>query len=352
MLAAQAQPPPPRAAGQGGVAALSNTGGCNSKHKARQQARQRCFGSQCWRGRPFWLCGRAAAYVVGGCPRPAHQGRHPAGSQRAAAACSQRRSTCLPGCSAGMAAPSCCSGAADPALAAVADELQELSFDPTLDDCCRRDLEEQAASARLRSQLAVHDRSTAAQKLRSAVLGARPVPAAEGGPEPPAAGQQDGLDSASEDEDDPCELLQWLLRAGARTRLPHSCRMASDPLALLPPRPTPRRPSRRCGGAQAAAVAAAAAASGSAAAAPRHRRAAGPARHPGAGEGAPHNPHMAACHRLAATCVQHSHLRRGLTEAPHICPPPAACASGLVRRNWRSRGVGAWWCTWLWRDSR
>ena len=48
----------------------------------------------------------------------------------------------------------------------IAEELTDMAFDPTLDACCRRDLKQQAASARLRGRLMAMDRSQAAIKAR------------------------------------------------------------------------------------------------------------------------------------------------------------------------------------------
>lgn len=58
---------------------------------------------------------------------------------------------------------------------AIAGELEELAMDPALESCCRRDLEQQAASARLRSKLMIQDRTMVRLKAQSAVF-AQPVP--------------------------------------------------------------------------------------------------------------------------------------------------------------------------------
>jgi hypothetical protein len=50
------------------------------------------------------------------------------------------------------------------------EHLQELALDPTLESCCRRDLEDALKIARVKAQLAPHDRSQARQRLAGQVL--------------------------------------------------------------------------------------------------------------------------------------------------------------------------------------
>lgn len=76
------------------------------------------------------------------------------------------------------------------ALEAVAAELDaELAGDPTLQGCCRQDLEDQASAARLRAQLSLKDPSRERQRLAAHVIRAPP----------PGAGS--GSDLESDDED-------------------------------------------------------------------------------------------------------------------------------------------------------
>ena len=49
-------------------------------------------------------------------------------------------------------------------------ELTELASDPTLESCCRRDLDDQLRVARAKAQLAPQDRSQARQRIASNVL--------------------------------------------------------------------------------------------------------------------------------------------------------------------------------------
>ncbi len=62
-------------------------------------------------------------------------------------------------------------------LDSLAEELGDLSLDPALEDCCRRDLEQQAASARLRSALLSRDCTTLPSKLRSQAVALQALPA-------------------------------------------------------------------------------------------------------------------------------------------------------------------------------
>ena len=78
-------------------------------------------------------------------------------------------------------------------LKAEIEELKELAADPTLEACCRRDLEDQLRTARLKAQLAPQDRSQARQRLAAQVLGAALAPGDE----------KDDLDSDSD------ELGEW-----------------------------------------------------------------------------------------------------------------------------------------------
>ncbi len=57
---------------------------------------------------------------------------------------------------------------------AAADELGELALDPTLQDCCRRDLEEQAYVQHIKSELLSHDRIDTRKLLASQVLAPPP----------------------------------------------------------------------------------------------------------------------------------------------------------------------------------
>lgn len=125
----------------------------------------------------------------------------------------------------------CCSGRTDPGIDAVAAELDELALDPTLESCCQRDLQQQASAARLRSRLAVQDRSMVAAKQRAAVFG-QPT-----GVDPEAAlslaplEPQESGSSDLDDDNDPREQRQggsgrnmpWSLGA-----LLSSLRMGSD----------------------------------------------------------------------------------------------------------------------------
>lgn len=75
-------------------------------------------------------------------------------------------------------------------MEAVAAELDaELAGDPTLQGCCRQDLEDQATAARLRAQLSLKDPSRERQRLAAQVIRAPP----------PGAGA--GSDLESDDED-------------------------------------------------------------------------------------------------------------------------------------------------------
>jgi hypothetical protein len=55
------------------------------------------------------------------------------------------------------------------------EQLQELALDPTLESCCRRDLEDALKIARVKAQLAPQDRSQARQRLAGQVLGSLPT---------------------------------------------------------------------------------------------------------------------------------------------------------------------------------
>ena len=58
----------------------------------------------------------------------------------------------------------------------LAQELREEALDPTLAACCQRDLEEQAAAARLRARLSAVDRTDARKDAARAVLRSGPPP--------------------------------------------------------------------------------------------------------------------------------------------------------------------------------
>jgi hypothetical protein len=68
----------------------------------------------------------------------------------------------------------CCPAPEPPDFAAAALDLDDLANDPTLQDCCRRDLEVQAKEARWKAELAPHDRSQLRQSLARRVF-RRPV---------------------------------------------------------------------------------------------------------------------------------------------------------------------------------
>jgi hypothetical protein len=53
-----------------------------------------------------------------------------------------------------------------------AEHLEDLASDPTLESCCQRDLQDQALAARLTSQLALHDRSSARLHVAQSVVAA------------------------------------------------------------------------------------------------------------------------------------------------------------------------------------
>eukprot|EP00887_Chlorella_sp_A99_P006174 scaffold3.g6174.t1 len=71
----------------------------------------------------------------------------------------------------------CCPSSHD-AHTGQAEELELLSLDPTLESCCRRDLEERARAERIKAELSLHDRSTVREALRQQVVGAPPRGAA------------------------------------------------------------------------------------------------------------------------------------------------------------------------------
>lgn len=49
-------------------------------------------------------------------------------------------------------------------------ELQDMTLDPTLDQCCRRDIESQIRSERIRHSLQQHDRVDTRQRLLSSAI--------------------------------------------------------------------------------------------------------------------------------------------------------------------------------------
>lgn len=59
-----------------------------------------------------------------------------------------------------------------------AEELLELAEDPTLEQCCRRDLEEQSRIASFKAELSKHDRTLTRHQLAAAVI--RSTTAADG----------------------------------------------------------------------------------------------------------------------------------------------------------------------------
>lgn len=87
-----------------------------------------------------------------------------------------------------MHSQGCCTAPEPPDFAAQARDLDELADDPTLQDCCRRDLEVQAKEARWKAELAPHDRSQLRQSLARQVF-RRPA-------------QQPAEQSGSEEEDE------------------------------------------------------------------------------------------------------------------------------------------------------
>jgi len=50
------------------------------------------------------------------------------------------------------------------------EKLQDLASDPTLESCCRRDIEDALKTARVKAQLAPQDRSQARERLAGKVL--------------------------------------------------------------------------------------------------------------------------------------------------------------------------------------
>ena len=91
----------------------------------------------------------------------------------------------------------CCPEAEHFKAQAAACEVEAL--DPTLQSCCQRDLEQQAAVARLKAQLSLHDRSKERQRAASAVIRSE-LP-------PPAPTQPQGSGSGSDLDDDDEELV-------------------------------------------------------------------------------------------------------------------------------------------------
>ncbi len=95
------------------------------------------------------------------------------------------------------------------------DEFSELLADPTLESCCRRDLEGQRRSAALRSKLLSMDRTTQRTKMHHSILGAA-APRAGTMREETAAmreaeGENDDMSSSfgdsEEEDDDPGEHI-------------------------------------------------------------------------------------------------------------------------------------------------
>lgn len=124
---------------------------------------------------------------------------------------------------AGLGEGPCCDAAHG--LESLARELQESAADPTLSSCCQRDLEEQAAVARLKARLAAEDRTNLRKQVAERVLLHRP-------PAQPPQLSLDEEDLESSDEDQTlggCEGKPWCAvlepagggRAGSQ-RLPAS----------------------------------------------------------------------------------------------------------------------------------
>lgn len=93
-------------------------------------------------------------------------------------------------------ADNCCDVLDDDLAEAAADES-----DPTMSECCRRDIAQQRRSDKLRFQLSLVDRSMAALKVRN---GAVPsvAPTSSSGSQQQQTQHGDGEDS-EQDEDDP-----------------------------------------------------------------------------------------------------------------------------------------------------
>ena len=104
-----------------------------------------------------------------------------------------------------MEDPCCAPEAA--AWAADAEACDALACDPTLEACCRRDLEAQAVEARLKAQLSLADRSKERQRLAARVLG---TPAQQ--QQQPQQQQQGELGRDLESEED--EELMGALGSG------------------------------------------------------------------------------------------------------------------------------------------
>jgi hypothetical protein len=78
------------------------------------------------------------------------------------------------------------------------EELQDLASDPTLESCCRRDLEDALKIARVKAQLAPQDRSQVRERLAGQVLLA---------PFSKRGGEDNEAGIAGADEDDESEEL-------------------------------------------------------------------------------------------------------------------------------------------------
>ncbi|PRW60072.1 thioredoxin domain-containing 9-like protein [Chlorella sorokiniana] len=118
-----------------------------------------------------------------------------------------------------MEDPCCAPEAA--AWAADAEACDALACDPTLEACCRRDLEAQAVEARLKAQLSLADRSKERQRLAARVLG---TPAQQQQQQQQQAGEL-GSDLESEEDEELMgrmraqRLAQLQQAAEARARL-------------------------------------------------------------------------------------------------------------------------------------
>eukprot|EP00951_Prasinocladus_malaysianus_P019529 scaffold157935_cov37-Prasinocladus_malaysianus.AAC.1 len=95
-----------------------------------------------------------------------------------------------------MAKQNCCGPSSS-----VEDELTDLADDPSLLDCCRRDLKQQARSAALVSRLRDVDVTSARTKEVSKVLKCQPQPCDEEHGDLSSASEL--LETDEEDEDDP-----------------------------------------------------------------------------------------------------------------------------------------------------
>ena len=99
-------------------------------------------------------------------------------------------------------------------------DLEECALDPTLDQCCRRDIQEQMVSARIRGQLRSVDRVNAALRAREGVIVCDALPSDHATASYPQEAHADDLD-----DEDPvlAELRQKRLQ-----QLQQDARVADD----------------------------------------------------------------------------------------------------------------------------